>query len=119
MNRYEAPAIMAREFPGAGSELVFLSITGNINKAMKLLAKYTGSLIESGKYNTVNKCMAVVDSMYEKGDLLVKNAIANEFVYYFSLMSLSCNKVEWHIVQAKIPFRLYSIYIKQSMQSAC
>lgn len=119
MNKYEAPALIAAKFPMLDSELLFLTITGNINKAMSIFAGYTRNLITTRNYLKVHQCMALANMIYEQGDAIVKNAVSNIYIYSFSLMSLCCNKVEWHIIQSKIPFSLYALYIRQVMQSSC
>ncbi len=113
MNQYEVPALIADELPEVEKELHFLSTLGNVNDAIKILTDYTKKMVLSHKFYQVSKCMQLADKIYKKGNGIVKNAVENIFIYSFSIMRISCNKVEWRMLQANIPPSLYTVYIHQ------
>ena len=119
MNQYEVTALIAEELPEADKDLPYLAALGNLNRTMSILSLYTKQMIVAHNFRQVQKCMQLADSIYRRGNAVVKKAVENIFVFSFSFMRLSCNKVEWHIAQAKIPGSLYSVYMKQVMQSSC
>ena len=69
------------------------------------------------EFKMVEKCMLLVEKIYEKGNVPVKNAVENVFIFSFSSIMTICNIVEWRIVQSFMPSCLYSLYIKQVLQS--
>src|SRR6218665_738622 len=112
MTSYEVPAMIEDELPAITEALHDTSVIGNVNKAMSLLVSYTKSMISLHDLPAVVKCMQVADKIYDKGNDLVKHAVENVFVFAFSGMRNYCNKVEWKVIQAKMPITLYSIYVK-------
>jgi hypothetical protein len=117
MTTYEVPAIIEDELPAIKDQLQDKSIIGNVNKAMLVLVSYTKKMMRLHDLPAVAKCMSLADKIYNKGNDVVKNAVENVFIYAFSGMRSSCNKVEWKVIQAKMPITLYSIYVKQIYRS--
>lgn len=117
MTTYEVPAIIEDEIPAIKDELQDRSIIGNVNKAMLVLVRYTKKMMRLHDLRAVAKCMSVADKLYNKGNDVVKNAVENVFIYAFSGMRNSCDKVEWKAIQGKMPMTLYSIYVKQIYRS--
>ncbi len=113
MNQYEVPSLIADKLPAIRRDLKYLSILGNVNKAMSILSEYTQKLIITHKYKQAQNCMKLVDSIYIHGNDMVRNAVENIYVYSFSLMSVSCIEADWKMVRSRIPSRLYCIYMKQ------
>ena len=68
-------------------------------------------------FKMVEKCLELVESIYEKGTALVKNAVENIFIFSFSSMRMLCNIVEWRMVQSYMPAGLYTLYIQQVLRS--
>lgn len=117
MNQYEVPAVMADELPEIKTELRHLSVLGNVNTAMQILADFTTNMIQQHNYNTVQKCMHVADRIYRRGNNLIRNAVENVFVYSFSTLRTVCNKAEWKLLQARMPVTLYSLYVNQVLKT--
>ena len=119
MDQYETIALIAEKIPDAGEDLAFVSVTGNIYKAVDLLSNYTKKLVCLRQFTNAQRCMVLADTLYTQGNAIVKNAIATIYVYSFSGLSLCCDTSDWKMVQAAIPRRLYALYINQLIQSAC
>lgn len=119
MNQYEVPALIADHIPEVKHELAEQAATGNVNNALHILTDYTFKMCKAHDLPGIQKCMKLADKIYVKGNNLVKNAVTNVFVYSFSMFRMSCNNVEWRLLQAKMPITLYSIYMQQVMRSGC
>jgi hypothetical protein len=119
MNQYEVPALIADNIPEVRHELAEQAATGNVNNALHILTDYTFKMCKAHDLPGIQKCMKLADKIYVKGNNLVKNAVTNVFVYSFSMFRMSCNSIEWRLLQAKMPITLYSIYMQQVMKSGC
>jgi len=117
MNTFEVPALIEDELPAIKNEWKYEQALNNVNAAMLGLVRYTKRMISMHDLPAVVKCMRLADKIYEKGNELVKNAVENVFVFAFSGMRNGCNKVEWKVIQARMPMGLYSIYVKQIYRS--
>lgn len=117
MNQYEIPAMLEDELPAIAPSLKENAVTGNVTQAIKVLAHYTRSLLSLHDLPAVVKCLQVADKIYEKGNQVVRNAVENVFVYSFSGLQCACNKVEWKVIQARMPLSLYSAYVRQIYKS--
>jgi hypothetical protein len=117
MNQYEIPAMLEDELPAIAPDLKENAIKGNVTNAIKVLTNYTRKLVSLHDLPAVVKCMQVADKIYEKGNNVVRNAVENVFVYSFSGLQCACNKLEWKVIQAKMPLSLYSAYVRQIYKS--
>jgi hypothetical protein len=88
-------------------------------QSIQVLTDYTKRMALEHNFKMLQNCMALVQTIYEKGNLLVKNAIENVFIFSFSTMLARCNTVEWKIVQSYMPPDLYTIYVQQVLNSKC
>lgn len=117
MNQYEAVAELADEFPELKKELSHVSILGNAHQAMHLLLHHTREMIRKRNFAQVSKCMRLAERIHARGNSALKNAVENTYVYSFSMLQAQCNRTEWRIVKAGMPIVLFSIYIRQIIQS--
>lgn len=113
MNQYEVPALLADELPEIKTELRHLSVLGNVNTVMQILADFTNRMIMQHDLFMVQKCMHLADRIYSRGNNLIRNAVENVFVFSFSTLRLACNKTEWKVLQQRMPVTLYSLYVNQ------
>lgn len=117
MNQFEIPAMLEDELPMIAKELKQNAVLGSVNNAIKIFTNYTKRMLTIHDLPAVVRCMDLADRIYDKGNQAVKNAIENVFVYSFSGLKCTCNKVEWRVIQAKMPMALYSIYVRQIYKS--
>jgi hypothetical protein len=110
----EVPRLIAGKLPQVKNDLVY---AGNIYQSIQVLCDYTKRMAIEHNFKMVEKCMSLVENIYEKGNTLVKNAVENVFVFSISSLMVLCNIIEWKIVQSYMPASLYSLYIKQVLQS--
>ena len=113
MNIYEVPAIIEDELPAIKNEIHKSCAVGNVHAVIQVLTSYTKKMMNLHNVPVVINCLSLADSLYNKGNNLVKNAIENVFVFSFSAMRTCCDAAEWKLIQAKIPLALYSVYVNQ------
>ena len=89
----------------------------DIYKSIQTLTDYTKRMALEHNFKMVEKCLALVERIYDKGNALVKSAVENIFIFSFSSMRMLCNIVEWRMVQSYMPAGLYALYIQQVLCS--
>lgn len=117
MDEFEIPALLEEELPVIARELRQNAVLGSAANMVKMLTDYTKRMLTLHDLPAVVRCMDIADRIYGKGNLVVKNAIENVFVYSFSGLQTACNKVEWKVIQAKMPVTLYALYTNQVYKS--
>jgi hypothetical protein len=109
--------MLADELPEIKESLKTHIIIGDILNTIQVLTDYTERMLQLHNIPVVAQCMKVADKIYTRGNIAVKNAIENIFVFSFSSMRTICTREEWKLVQAKTPVTLYSTYVRQVNQS--
>lgn len=117
MNQYEVPAMIADSIPELETAMKQQSAAFNINNTLHALAGYTQKMCAAHDLPGIQQCMKLADRLYTKGNAAVQNAVVNVFVYSFSVFRLTCNKMEWRVLQPQIPVNLYSVYVQQVLKS--
>ncbi|MBS1661703.1 MAG: hypothetical protein JST68_11720 [Bacteroidetes bacterium] len=115
LTAYEIPGFIAFRLPEVRLELS----QSNAYQAIQVLTDYTKRMALEHDYKMVQKCMSLVNKLYEKGNALVRNAVENVFIFSFSSLMTHCNAVEWRMVQTYMPSDLYTIYVRQVLKSKC
>jgi len=119
LDQYEVPAFIAGKLPQVKNDLCRKGVELSVYQSMQVLTDYTKRMALEHNFLMVQRCMAIVGKIYEKGNALVRNAVENVFVFSFSSIMSRCNIVEWRIVQAYMPSDLYSLYVQQVLKSKC
>ncbi len=119
MDEHEAPTMIANQIHSDTAELNYLSVTGNINKAVGIFTAYTRSLFSRHDHCRTKSAMALADKIHRHGNSAVKNAIENIFIASFTQMYLLCKPKAWQTVRADIPNTLYNVYMHQVNASGC
>ena len=118
LSQYEVPAFIAGRLPQVKNDLLTHG-SMTIYQSVQILTDYTKRMAIEHDFKMVEKCMALVATLYLKGNSLVKNAVENVFIFSFSSIMSRCNIVEWRIVQSYMPSDLYALYLKQVLKSKC
>ena len=82
------------------------------------LMAFTCKNIGGHNFKVVKRCFQLADKLYSKGNMAVKNAVQNVFVYSFTKM-FECYPSEKKELLAILPMTLYSLYIRQVCHSGC
>lgn len=117
MNQYEVPAYLIDNMPEIDEELKQITPLFNIINSIQCLTNFTRKKIIQHNLKDVKKCFAVVENIYSNGNILVKDAIENIFIYSFTSLLNAGNKEEVIQIQAMMPLCLHSAYIRQIYKS--
>jgi hypothetical protein len=118
LNQFEVPSYIAGRLPQVKSDLSRNGSACTAYQSIQVLTDYTKRMALEHNFKMVEKCMTLVQKIYESGNNLVKNAVENIFVFSFSTLS-RCNIVEWRIIQSYMPSELYTLYVQQVLKSKC
>ncbi len=58
----------------------------DLYQVMERFANITINFMVEGKFNRASKCLLIADKLFHSGNNLIKNAIANVFVYSLALV---------------------------------
>ncbi|HEX9510906.1 MAG TPA: hypothetical protein VF939_10500 [Puia sp.] len=119
LNQYEVPAYIASKLPQVKKDLSHPGAPLTVYQSMQVLTDFTKEMALQHDFKMVEKCMALVETLYVKGNSLVKNAVENVFIFSFSSIMSRCNIVEWRMVQSYMPTDLYALYVQQVLKSKC
>jgi len=119
LNQYAVPAFIADKLPQVRTELALAGASTSAWQSIQVLTDYTKRMALEHDFKMVEKCMSLVQKLYEKGNAMVRGAIENIFIFSFSTLMSHCNSVEWRIVQSYMPTSLYSLYVQQVLRSKC
>jgi hypothetical protein len=119
LNQYDVTSFITFRLPEVMSELSHTGEEPTAYQSIQALADYAKRMALEHDFKRVEKCMNLVQKIYEKGNTLVRNAVENIFIFSFSTMLSRCNLVEWRIVQSYMPAELYALYVKQVLRSTC
>ena len=116
MNQYEVPVYISCKLPQIKNDLTRSGQKGNIHQSIRVVADYTKRMALEHDFKMVEKCMRLVERIYDKGDACVKCAVENTFIYSFSSMLSIYNIVEWRMLQSYMPSGLYALYLRQVLK---
>jgi hypothetical protein len=119
LSQYDVPAFIAGKLPQIKSDLSRSGLPLTAYQSIQVLTDYTKRMALEHNFKMVQTCMALVERIYDKGNVLVRNAVENVFVFSLSSMLSRCNIVEWRIVQSYMPSDLYTLYVQQVLKSKC
>lgn len=94
INQYEVPAYLIDELPEIKEEFKGISPTLNIFKSIQCFANYTMLKVKEHNLHIVKKCFATAETIYSKGNTIVKTAMENVYVYSFSKLMNMCTNDE-------------------------
>ena len=117
LSQYEVPAYIAGKLPQVKKDLSHPGGPLTAYQSMQVLTDYTKRMALEHDFKMVEKCMGLVETLYLKGNSLVKNAVENVFIFSFSSIMSRCNIVEWRMVQSYMPTDLYTLYVQQVLKS--
>jgi hypothetical protein len=118
ISQYEIPALIAGQLPQISRDLRrHPGMQPTAYQSIQLLTDYTRRMALEHEFKTVGKCMGLMGRLYKEGNALVRNAVETIFIFSFSSMMMSCNIMEWRIIQTYMPACLYDVYVHQVMSS--
>ena len=118
ITQYEVPDYLSHLMPAAMLQPKLGPITTSIYKDIQHLTNYTRQAVDKHNYTLAKRCFRLAEKLYNQGDVIVKNAIENIFVFSFSSI-IPQGGVERIILKSYIPLTLYALYVKQVNQGGC
>ncbi len=118
ITQYEVPSLLKEEIPQLAGKMYLSKVSLQIYSSINYFSDYTKHAVEDHNFNLARKCFALAEKLYREGDRLVRLLIETSFIYSFSSF-MPRDRAEKLIVRSIIPEKLYSIYLKQVMQSGC
>jgi hypothetical protein len=118
ITQYEVPTLLKEEIPQLAGKMYSSKVSLQIYSSINYFSDYTRHAVAEHNFTIAKKCFAIAEKLYREGDRLVRLLIENSFIYSFSSF-LPKDRAEKLMVKSLIPEKLYSIYIKQVMQTGC
>ncbi|HSZ85855.1 MAG TPA: hypothetical protein VK787_07475 [Puia sp.] len=118
MNTYEAAAFIEQKLPEAQIFEKSGRLTFDIYKTISCLTEFMRKKFLDKDMATVQKSLNVAETIYTKGDNVVKSAIENIFVFSFSGI-MPGEKWKRNQFKSIIPITLFTLYIHQITHSYC
>lgn len=103
--------------PEIKTEISRNTILKNPFAIIRIITRHTRKMVEQHNELMVEKCLKLVDRIYTRGDIVIKNAIESIFVFSLDSIVFSCTAPERKQVFSKVPSGLYKAYINQVYKS--
>lgn len=117
MNQYEAADDIIATIPEIKTEISRSTTRKNPFAIIRVITRHTRKMVEQHNELMVEKCMKLVDRIYTRGDIVIKNAVESIFVFSMDSIVFSCTAPERKQVFSKVPAGLYKAYINQVYKS--
>lgn len=117
MNQYEAAHEIATVMPESSKEIATAMNMKNPFVVVRIFTKHIQKLVEIHNEAMVEKCLKVMDKIYDRGDALIRNAVENVFIFSFDSVLCGCSRTERRMIFGIMPMGLYTVYINQIYKS--
>lgn len=94
ITQYEVPVRLVEALSGIEKELKRISPTLNIFKSIRCLVNYTRNKVAQHDLKLLKKCFFITEKIYTQGNVNMKSAVENVFVFSLSLIMNACNVQE-------------------------
>lgn len=93
-------------------------ITTSINSknpfaVVRVVTYYTRKMIEQHNDVMIKKCLKLMGSIYTKGNVVLKNAVADVFIFSLDTVFAPCSFTERKKLMGILPQSLRNVYLKQ------
>lgn len=117
MNTHQAAADITATLPELTHEVSRSINLQNPFALIRILTRYTQKMVQQHNTDMAEKCMTLIGRIYTKGDLMIKHAVEDVFVFSMDRITLSCTLSERNHLVKNIPAPLYRVYLKQVYKS--
>jgi aminoglycoside phosphotransferase (APT) family kinase protein len=116
INEHQVSEYVQREMPELNEKLASEQKSNNVYRVMQTLLDQTRDHVCSQNLDAANKCFALVERIYNKGNSIVKNAVEN--VYVFALENVIYQHCRDRARLIKIiPAAFHSLFVRQIVGS--
>jgi len=115
IDQQELPGLVEKALPELSGEFEKTKCR-NAYDVMRQLFNYTASQVVKHNLAAAKKCLSLAEQLYHNGNITIKNAIENVFIYSFSREFFFDDKRRKEVIQI-VPLSLYEIYKRQVINS--
>ena len=113
MNESKVLEYISDKLPEIKFDLERNHITSDIDQSIQMLTDFTKRKVVAKEFKMVQKCFQLAEKIFHRGDMTVKKAINDIFVFAFPAMLVACSRRDITKVRSYIPSSLYGLFLKQ------
>jgi len=113
MNESKVLEYISDKLPEIRFDLERSQSTSDIRQSIQMLAHFTKRKVVAKDFKMVQKCFQLAEKIFHRGDMTVKKAVNDIFVFAFPAMLIACSRRELTKVRSYIPSSLYGLFLKQ------
>ena len=117
MNHTEAILEIIEVIPEYKTEFEEVYKTKNPFMVINVFTRQIRNLIKKSETKKLVSSLQKMDELYQKGDLALKNAVENVFVYSLDSLTFSCKPSYKNLIFSRIPSGLHQVYLHQVYKS--
>ncbi len=117
INQVEIPMYLEEALPEMPHDLLVSKENSPYN-LLEALSTFTCRNIQDHDYKAIKRSFKIADMLYSKGNDIVKNAVANVFVFSFTRIFQTYPGEKKRLLSL-LPMTLYTIYISQVCHKGC
>ena len=117
MNQYEAADEILTVSPSAQTEIAGAIAANNAFEIIRGFTAHIKKLVAIGNLPLVYRCLRVMDKIYTRGNIRLKNAVENVFVFSLESITAVCTSTEKRKIMSQMPISLFTVYINQIYKS--
>lgn len=118
MNQNKLLSELNATLPELESEISEITNNKTPISLMRSFNRYTQKMVEQHNDLMIEKCVKLIGEIYSKGDIILKNAVADVFIFSLDRILNSCNFYERKNFLNTLPKSLHALYLKQVYSSA-
>jgi hypothetical protein len=113
MNESKVLEYISDKLPEIKFDLKRRHSASDIAESIQMLADFTKRRVVQKDFKMVQKCFQLAEKIFHRGDMTVKKAINDIYVFAFPAMLIACSRREQTKVRSYIPSSLYGLFLKQ------
>ena len=117
MNHREAIKDIIHQLPECRNDFRNIQTASSASSVIRLLTSKIRENIKLENRTQLFRSLTEVNRLYMLGDLALKNAIENTFVYSLDMLTFSCESGIRKVIFSKLSQPLQLIYLKQVYKS--
>lgn len=118
MNQTKLIVEIGTVLPELEPEIIRTANGSNPFAVVRTVTRYTRKMIEQHNDLMTSKCLKLIGNIYTKGDVVLKTAVADVFVFSLDAVLASCSLSDRKRFINMLPQSLQAVYLKQIYSSA-
>lgn len=117
MNPFEAADEIASILPSAKSEFCSPTMARYPFQIIGVFTYHIKLMVEIHNTPMTKKCLNLMETIYNRGNTILKTAVENIFVFSIDTVIASCDDSEKRRIMSEMPIGLYTAYVNQIYKS--